>query len=63
MKDKYFILWYDGYGGQEITECDSQGECEKELDAIIADGEEIVRVIVGKELSWSTHVETKLKEE
>ena len=62
MKDKYFIIWFDGYGGVEIDECNSQGECEKELDAIIGEGEEIRTVIVGKELTWKTHVSTELKD-
>ena len=60
--DKYFIIWNDGYYNIEISKCNSQGECEKELDKHIQKGNEVRTVIVGKELTWKIHVSTELKE-
>ena len=63
MKDTYYIIWNDNYSGVEVIERNSQEECEKELNILLAGGEEVRIVIVGKELTWKTHIQTGLKEE
>ena len=61
--DKYFIVWSDSYDAVWFLTFKNQGECEAKLDKLLQRGEKIISVIVGKELTWKTNVETKLKEE
>ena len=63
MGDIYFITFDDGYNSEETIECNTRGEAEAEVDNIVADGSEIIRIIKGKLLNYTINTEISLGEE
>ena len=60
MGDIYFITFGEG---EEEVECNTRGEAEVEIDSLVREGYEIIKIIKGQRMKWTVNTEISLEEE